>query len=383
MQKVLFFLVLILLLGCKKKSDETPDYSCNCQPKGKNILSLYVNHTSSFYPFKTDKLRWGYLDRNGDTAISPQFAGSYFFSNHRGMVIDDKNGMQFAGFIDETGSFAIQPHYRYLVDAYFSEEGLIPMGNKDNLLIGYIDQAGQQRVPFMYTDGLNYHEGAAVVLLGDSVGAIDVNGNVIIPIHYFTLGIFSEGLAFAIEYGGNKAGYIDPTGEFKFRGDYTLGSIFMYGRAPVLINDKIGFIDKTGNLVIPAKYTDAHIFSENLAAVQFEGKWGFINISGLWVIPPQFDKVGDGFCNGLVPVKKNSEWGYIDPTGAVVIPYQFDDASLFYCTLAKVWFIDATTGYINKSGQIIYHSKSAFKEKDEKRSIPDHLKEFTICAVKE
>jgi hypothetical protein len=383
MFRIIFVLLIIILAGCKKKEDETSDYSCNCRPYGENIVSLNVNNTSSMYPFETAGHRWGYLDAKGDTLISPQYAGTYLFSNHRGLVIDDENGLQLAGFIDETGNFAIKPHYRYLMDAYFSEEGLIPMMHKDNFLIGYIDKNGQERVPFKYDDGLNYHEGVAAVLLGDSVGGIDINGNVIIPIHYYGLGLFSEGLAFAMEYGGKKAGYIDPTGVFKFRGDYTLGSVFMCGRAAVMIADKVGFIDKTGTLVIPAKYTDAHIFSEDLAAVQYEGKWGFINISGLWIIPPQFDKVGSGFCNGLVPVKKNSEWGYIDKSGALVIPYQFDDAALFYCDLAKVWFIDATTGYINKTGQIIYHSKSTFKEKKEKEVIPDHFKEFTIFASKE
>jgi hypothetical protein len=383
MQKVLFFLVVIILFGCKKKEDETPDYSCNCQPYGKNILSLSVSNPSSLYPFKTEDLRWGYLDKNGNTLITPQFAGSYFFSNHRGLVIYDKEGVQLAGFIDETGTFVIQPHYRYLLDAYFSDAGLIPMGDKNTYLIGYIDKNGLERVPFKYNNGSNYHEGVAIVLSGDSVGAIDINGNVIIPKHYYSLGIFSEGLAFAKEYGGNKAGYIDTKGSFKFRGDYTLGSVFMCGRAPVMIQDKIGFIDNMGNLAIPAKYTDAGVFSENLAAVQYDGKWGFINISGSWVITPQFDNVGMGFCNGLVPVKKNGQWGYIDSSGSLVIPCQFDDAALFYCELAKVWFVDATTGYINKTGQIIYHSKSAIKEKGEKRLISDPFKDFTITASKE
>jgi hypothetical protein len=383
MLRIILLLVIIIFTGCKKKEDEAPDYNCNCQPYGKNIISLNVNNTSSFYPFETAGHRWGYLDAKGDTLISPQFAGSYFFSNHRGLVIDDENGIQLAGFIDETGNYAIKPHYRYLMDAYFSDEGLIPMIHKDNFLVGYIDKNGQERVPFKYSDGLNFHEGVAAVLLGDSVGGIDINGKVIIPIQFYGLGLFSEGLAFAMEYGGKKAGYIDKTGEFKFRGDYTLGSVFMYGRAAVMMTDKIGYIDKTGNLVIPAKYTDAHIFSENLAAVQYEGKWGFIDISGLWVIPPQFDQVGAGFCNGLVPVKKNSEWGYIDKSGTVVIPYQFDDAALFYCNLAKVWFIDATTGYVNKTGQVVYHSKSAIRMMDEKQVIPDHFKDFAIFAFKE
>jgi hypothetical protein len=383
MRKILLLYLIIISCGCKKETVVSPDYDCNCQPFGKNLSSLYFNHASSFYPFKTEKLRWGYLDSKGDTLIPPQYAGTYMFSNHRGMVIYDKEGVQLAGFIDETGAFAIQPHYRYLIDAFFSDEGLIPMGDKITYLIGYIDKNGTERVPFKYDNGLNYHEGVAIVLLGNYVGAIDINGNVIVPIQYNSLGIFSEGLAFAMEYGGGKAGYIDTTGEFKFRGDYSLGSVFMYGRAAVKVGDKFGFIDNMGNLVIPANYTNAGIFSENVAAVQYDGKWGFINVSGSWVITPRFDNVGGGFCNGLVPVEKNGQWGYIDSSGSLVIPYQFDDAGLFYCDLAKVWFIDATTGYINKTGKIIYHSKSSLKDRDERQMNPDHFKKFAIFASKE
>jgi hypothetical protein len=384
MKKLLLLLLILILVGCKKKSESTADYSCNCQPYGKNWLSLAVSGASSLYPFHTSNFEYGYLGANGDTVISAQFAGTSWFSNHRGFVIDDKSGMQFAGFIDETGTYVIQPHYRYLVDVFFSAEGLIPIGNKDNYLIGYIDKDGQQRVPYIYNDGSNFREGCAVVVKGDSVGVIDVNGNVIVPIRYKMMGSFSEGLAFAREYGQSKAGYIDKTGKFKFRMNYMSGGAFMYGLAPVIDSSgKYGYIDLNGNTAIPAKFSDASVFSENLAAARYEGKWGFLALSGSWYIPPQFDDVVVGFCNGLAAVKNNSQWGYVNTAGTMVIPYQFDRADVFYCDLAKVQFMDATTGYVNKKGKVVYHSKSSGKEKNASSFISDRLKEFTTFAGKE
>jgi hypothetical protein len=385
MKQVLYFLVIMILVGCKKESDDSPDYSCNCQPNGKNGLSLLISSASSLYPFQNDQHRYGYLDENGDIVISPQFAGTFWFSNHRGLVIDDKNGMQFAGFIDETGNYVIDPLYHYLLDVYYSSDGLFPVINKDQWLVGYIDNLGQQRVPYLYDNGSGYHEGVGVVLSGDSVGGIDVNGNVVVPLHFEILGMFSEGLAFAKEFGSKMNGYIDKTGTFKFRFDFSYGGPFMFGLAPIRDNSgKYGYINQTGTTVIPVKYDDASVFSENLAAVKYEGKWGFITTSGSWAIQPQFDDIGLGFCNGLAAVRiKGQGWGYINQEGSFKIPCQFDEADVFYCNLAKVKFTNATYGYVNKKGEIVYHSKNSLKGKQDDHFLSDHLKKFITFAAKE
>lgn len=372
-------LLVVMLIGCKKKSESVPDYNCNCQPYGKNALSLFIHQATALYPYETDKHRWGFIDQIGSTVINASYAGTGSFSNNRALIVDDKNGIEFAGFIDAAGSIAVPTNYRLILNSYYSSDGLIPIGDVKKWLFGYIDMGGQVRVPFKYAYGTNFHEGLAVVLLGNKVGAIDGNDNIVIPFNYESMTIFSEGLAFASKVGERK-GYITPSNQYKFQGDFIQGTIFMYGRAAVdnPPSGGIGFIDTTGQFVIPPIYAAVNIFSEGLAAVQFNGKWGFIDTSGNFIIEPQFEDVVAGFCNGLAPVKKNAQWGYIDRTGGFVIPPQFDDADVFYCDLAKVWFLDGTAGYVNKSGKIVYRSAHPLKSKANFPKIANTLSKFNI-----
>lgn len=372
-------MICVFIGGCKKKADPVPDYSCNCQPFGKNALSLLIQNGTSLYPYKDDKNRWGFIDENGTVVIAAAWAGSWSFSNNRAMVVDDKNGIQFAGFIDATGAVVVPASFRLIVDAYYSTEGLIPMGDVKKWLLGYIDMAGQVRVPFQFANGSTFHEGLATIFLSFRAGAIDVNGNMVIPNKYLSMSIFSEGLAYANK-SGEKRGYITPNDEYKFQGDFIDGTIFMNGLAAVddPIKHLIGYIDPTGKFIIPPKYTDAGIFSEGFAPAKINGKWGFINSGGNFFIQPKFEDIYIGFCNGLAPVKQNGLWGYIDRDGTMIIEPQFDDADVFYCNVALVLFIDGTFGYVNKAGKIVYQSKTPVKSKFEFKKMSNALINYNI-----
>ena len=376
---ICLLLLIILLSGCKKETDSEPDYSCNCQPYGKNVLSLIFSQTTALYPYENEKHRWGFIDESGSAVIGAVYADAWSFSNNRAMIVDDKNGVQFAGFIDPTGSIAITPRFRLISESLFSSEGLAPIGDSKINLFGYINLAGEVIIPFQFRLGLSFHDGMAVILSGDRLGAIDVTGRMAIPCQYESMSMFSEGLALAF-VSGVKPGYINHENLYKIQGDFTDGSIFLNGLAAVkdFSTRLIGFIDTSGQFVIPPKFSDAYVFSEGLAAMEFLGKWGFINKYGNFVIQPQYEDVCVGFCNGLAPVKKNSQWGYIDQTGKFVISPQFFDADLFYCNLAKVWFIDGTAGYINKTGKVVYHSTQSFKGESNFPKIANALEKFNI-----
>lgn len=372
-------IISVLFAGCKKKADPVPDYNCDCQPYGKNALSLLIKKGTSLYPYKDDKSRWGFIDENGTVVIAAAWAGSWSFSNNRAMVIEDTYGVQYAGFIDATGAVVVPTKYRLIADAYYSTEGLIPMGDVHTWLLGYIDMTGRERVPFQFANGSNFHEGLATIFLSYRAGAIDVNGNMVIPNKYLSMSIFSEGLAYANK-SGEKRGYITPRDEYKFQGDFIDGTIFLNGMAAVddPITELIGFIDSTGQFIISPKFNEAGIFSEGLAGVKLNGKWGFINTSGNFAIPPQFEDVYVGFCNGLAPVKQNGQWGYIDRDGKMTIEPQFDDADIFYCNIALVLFTDGTFGYVNKAGKIVYRSKTPVKSKSGFKKMSNALHNYNI-----
>jgi len=377
---ILFVLFIILLSGCKKESDPPPPpYWCDCQPYGKNFLSLFINNSTALFPYENDKHRWGFIDQAGSVVIEPSYAGAWYYSNDRAMVIFDKYGVQYAGFVDATGTMAVPAKYRFITEVFYSAEGLIPIGDIKKQLVGYIDLNGGVRIPFQYTYGSTFNEGISVVYMGNKVGAIDVNGNMIVPTKYESISTFSEGLASAFR-AGEKRGYLTTSGQYKFQGDFTMGTIFMYGLAAVDDPETrlVGYINNTGQFVIPAKFSGAWAFSEELAAVKFEEKWGFIDLKGNFVIEPKFEDINIGFCNGLAPVKKNSKWGYTDRSGNLVIAPQFIYADVFYCDLAKVWFVNGTVGYVNKSGTVVYQTTPGTKASSKFTKISDYLSDFNI-----
>ena len=78
----------------------------------------------------------------------------------------------------------------------------------------------------------------------DKYGAIDTNGNTVIPFIYDLINYPKEGLMCAKK------------------------------------DDHYGFLDSVGNVIIPFKYKYAYNFEEGIAFVEWKGKKGFINKKG-------------------------------------------------------------------------------------------------------
>ena len=131
-------------------------------------------------------------------------------------------------------------------------------------------------------------------------GAIDKEGNTVIPIQYqdykFDENAFAE--------------------NFYFIQDGLMG---------VKLNDKWGFIDKTGATIISLKYDDIKEFKDGMAAVKLNGKWGFIDKEDDIVVLLKFDSVSVSQ-NRLSKASLNGKWGFIDKKGNNVIPFAYDEA---------------------------------------------------------
>ncbi|MBK4730907.1 WG repeat-containing protein [Oxynema sp. CENA135] len=158
----------------------------------------------------------GYLDRQGNIVIEPQYWQGGSFSE--GLAAVRVNLDSQWGYIDKTGAWAIAPQYERA--GQFSE-GLAPA--KSNGKWGYIDNTGEWAIaPQFYApvaerpaDGgdarvlpaeipaaLPFSEGLAAVQLGEKAGFIDRQGNFVIPPVFAQADSFSDGLA-RVNLGGN------------------------------------------------------------------------------------------------------------------------------------------------------------------------------------
>ncbi|MBC9914909.1 WG repeat-containing protein [Chitinophaga varians] len=158
------------------------------------------------------------------------------------------------------------------------------------------------------------------------------------------IGLFTEGLAWALTSGGNY-GYMDTTGKMVIRPQFKEVGIFHEGLAIVgqSLNGNIryGYVNREGRMVIPCQYEDAHDFSCGRAAVNKKGVWEYIDRQGKTALGPAFvridtiiDKTYNGaynqikprplpFRNGRLPVRKGKLYGYVDTSGHWVIPPEY------------------------------------------------------------
>jgi len=206
--------------------------------------SVFVNGLAPVSEIGGDNL-YGYLDRDGNMAIQPQFDLASVFDADSGLAMVRRGGATTGkyGFIDRTGAMVID--YTYSYAGTFSE-GFAPV--KISTVSGALDWA------FIDTTG-------QVVLQGDGWG--------------YCRG-FSEGLAAVC------VGNPDDEDEAKW-----------------------GFVDKNGNWAVEPRYAGAMSFSEGLAAVNqgtsYQPEWGYIDASGAFVLQPIYEVAGQ-FSEGVAPV---------------------------------------------------------------------------------
>ncbi len=147
-------------------------------------------------------------------------------------------------------------------------------------------------------------------------GAIDWEGNTVIPFVYLYVDFFSEGMAAVSDKNGT--GYVNRNGELviplQFEDDKNPSP--MVWQLSKKKDDTYAYIDKTGKIVIDAsKYRYVDFFSEGLAMVwKVEGntrRCGFIDKTGKEVIPCQYDWVRH-FLDGVTYAPaKSTDWQWI------------------------------------------------------------------------
>ncbi|MFA7274506.1 MAG: WG repeat-containing protein [Crocinitomicaceae bacterium] len=220
------------------------------------------------------------------------------------------------------------------------------------------------------------------VRVNDKFGAMNMEGEIVIPAEYDVLSTFNEGLALV----GNKKkyGYINKINELSIPMLYDAGLDFEQGRAVVEKNGKYGLIDRSGKLILPCEFDDIGTFSEGLIYAQKNGLYGYydkfgteqikskfndvfsfskgkanvqvgenqaiINTEGEFVFPPKFNSLKP-FSASLIIFEEDDYYGLIDFKMNVALPAEYDEIGLLSNGLA-ILNLDGKIGYIDSLGQI-------------------------------
>ncbi len=289
------------------------------------ILSVLLLSSCSNYNKPEIKLipvksgdNWGYVNKEGEYIINPQFMEAHTFSQGLALV-KSKEGK--FGFIGKDGLFKIDPIFKES-QSHFTKDNIIcvvPENGKPQ----FIDLNGKIKFVVDLAENVDsFREGFAAVKIDEKWGFIDIHGNIIIKPKYDDIYSFSEKLC--------AVGIIDQETNTK----------------------KWGFINQEGELIINFQFSNISNFKDGLAAVSTDGEtWGYIDKYGKYEINPTFDYALN-FTEGCALVKQGNSYGYIDKNGKYLINPQFNDAYPFTSEkVAPAKNTDGKWGYIDKSGR--------------------------------
>lgn len=254
-------------LACVVEENSEPKY---INEAGEVIFSLKQSEDASIF---NEGLAWfseineegkklfGYINKDGEVTINPQFIGCDSFSNGLAAIRND-NGEW--GYIDKSGTIIINPQFK---------------------------SAGK------------FIDGMAVVSSGKSYGTIDKEGKFLINPQFDKIGMFADGL-FVIE-SGNKYGFADREGKIQINPQFDRALPFSNGMSAVQSSGKWGFVDKEGRYIINPQFEFVTSFIEDFAIVYSGGKIGLVNEDGKYTVNPQFESMYQGLVSEEYIPKKD------------------------------------------------------------------------------
>lgn len=228
------------------------------------------------------------------------------------------------------------------------------VGDKDKY--GYVDNDGNEIVPFIFDEGTRYGGSWCSDMIvasykndyGRFTGIYDAKGKVIVaprPVDAQT--DFSEGVSvgrYRSDNGNLRYFVMDTTGKEVFLPDGIQAFQDSYGRLgsfrqnfhPVKNPDnKWGFINRKGETIIPFRYDDVHFFGGGYAIVTQNGEKMVINSKGEKLASPT---VASKILDRYLLITDGNLFGLMDETGKKRLPIEYekiDRTSDYYLAAAN------------------------------------------------
>jgi hypothetical protein len=215
------------------------------------------------------------------------------------------------GFIDDQGNEVVPFKYEEVEDF---KEGLALVKMNDKY--GYINKSGKVVIQPMYDDALAFNEGHAVVEFKGKLGMINRNGEFIISPRYEDLGNLNNGLAYFLL--DSLYGYFDSKGIQRIPPKFTEAFDYVDGKAIVSQSDHYGLIDAFGTTYIPMKYEELRRYNKDTYLAMFDEYWGLITLKGDTILRFEYDYIGEIYCNRAI-VEKEDAFNYVNPQGVVLL----------------------------------------------------------------
>lgn len=291
------------------------------------------------------EIRYGYVNTQGEMAISPYYLDAGVFSqgiapvkvlvsqeeadeNLKGFLGDGWTGTQGGegmveryGYINQYGHVVIPPCF---LQAYDFHEGLAAVEVTPGIW-GYMNPWGVKAFEALFHWAGDFRGNFAVVSSQGKYGVISQYGAYVLQPWYDSIA-GGDGVFFVYEQGG--FGLMNDSGNWISTQRYAQGGYFSQGLALVEDNGRWGYVNGVGAMAISPVYTEAYHFQEGLAWVQTEEGYGYIDCNGRMdsvVLTEDYSQLSS-FSQGYARVKQGVYYGFIDKTGSEVVPVVYRDA---------------------------------------------------------
>lgn len=168
------------------------------------------------------KDRWGFIDKTGKLVVAAKYDLAWYFHDGLGRVrYDTPNGTAMTvegeqtvykyryGFVDRDGNEVIAPQFE---EATYFSEGFALARAQGTELMGIIDRQGRFVHAPEYEDASEFAEGLAAVQVDDKWGFVDTSGAWVIPAQFSYVENFWHGLA-RVAWKDGEYGYVNKKGE--------------------------------------------------------------------------------------------------------------------------------------------------------------------------
>ena len=343
---LLSLLILLSAVFTLALSDEAPADPNAEFKQGYRLCAVEIS--DGLIMIEKDRL-YGYADLNGNVVLEPKWERTSPFICGQAIVSENRRGDFYV--IDRSGNNIFQRSWDRIDDLgdYYlvSERDALTSERKSGLM----DRNGNIIVEVKYESARPI--GSIFAVKTDGMwGAINSDGETVIPFEYVSLNSLNDHLYYA-GTGDSVISYrlFNSQGEIVSETLYDDIKTFYENRAVVMKGDCYGYIDEDGNAVTGLEFEDAKGFNDGIAWVRKNEKWGCIDLDGNEVIPFAYDHQSY-FMNGTARVIFNGKYGTIDLDNRTVIPFEYDiltESSDGLRVAAK----DGKTGVVDEDGNTV------------------------------
>ena len=325
----------------------------------KGILSKGVDQgkitsKSYFTVFKDNK--WGVIDSNGETIISPSYEEMIIIPDNKKDVFICTYNVNY-----ETGEYktkALNYKNNEIFTDYEQVEAIQNSDNSNNLWYennvlrvkkdgkyGLIDLDGKQLLNIEYEEisAINGIKNSLKIKKDGKYGIVNDEGTIIVENKYADITNLGKDdkAGFIVKNDEGKFGVISYTGtqvlENKYEGIEKLHANDLY---VITENQKQKLIDKDGNVVLADGFDKIQTVlanKENGVIFEKDRKFGVMKLTGEVTIAADSEKLQEAK-NGIFIAKRDGKYGIIDLTNTAKVEFKYNMAS--YNEMADIYILE-------------------------------------------